>query len=156
MKKNVRTNNSPFMNKTLSKAIMTRSRLRNKSIKNPSPKNKSNYTRYRNYCTRLIRKEKKTYNNNLDIKLITYNRKFWNTVKPLFSDKHFNGYKINLIEGKEIIFNDRDISGIFNTYFCTVVKNLDIEGFVTDDYSYVHELDYISNLLKNLKITRAS
>ena len=57
-KRYVRANNSPFMNKTLSKAIMTRSRLRNKFIKNPTQENKINYTKFRNYCTGLSRKEK--------------------------------------------------------------------------------------------------
>ena len=56
----IRANNSPLMNKTLSKAVMTRSRLRNKFIKNPTPENKSNYTKYRNYCTGLFRKVKKS------------------------------------------------------------------------------------------------
>ena len=32
-----------------------------------------------------------------------------------------------------------------------VVKYLDIEGFVTDDYSYVPELDYISNIVEKFK-----
>ena len=56
--KYIRANNSPFMNKTLSKAVMTRSRLRNKFRKNPNEVNKVNYTKYRNYCTGLFRKEK--------------------------------------------------------------------------------------------------
>ena len=56
-----RANNSPFMNKALSKAVMTRSRLRNKFVKNPSHKNQVTYTRYRNYCTGLFRKEKKSF-----------------------------------------------------------------------------------------------
>ena len=84
----IRANNSPFMNKTLSKAVMTRSRLRNKFTKNPIPENKYNYTKYRNYCTGLFRKIKKSYYNNLDVKLIMDNRKFWKAVKPLFSLKN--------------------------------------------------------------------
>ena len=32
----MKSNNSPFMNKTLSKDIMTRSRLKNKFLKNPT------------------------------------------------------------------------------------------------------------------------
>ena len=56
--KYIRANNSPFMNKSLSKAIMTRSRLRNRFNKHPTPVNKTNYTKYRNYCTWLFRKEK--------------------------------------------------------------------------------------------------
>ena len=79
----IRANNAPFMNKTLSKAVMTRSRLRNRFTKNPTPENKFNYTKYRNYCTGLFRKIKKSYYNNLDVKLIMDNRKFWKAVKPL-------------------------------------------------------------------------
>ena len=39
----------------------------------------------RNYC--VIRKGKKEYCGGLDLKDITDNKKFWKTVKPLFSDK---------------------------------------------------------------------
>ena len=60
-KKYVRANNAPFMNRNLSKAIMTRSRLRNKFLKNPNESNKSDYNRQRNYCVNLLRREKKKY-----------------------------------------------------------------------------------------------
>ena len=83
-KKYIGANSSPFMNKTLSKAVMTRSRLRNKFLKNPNNVNRTGYTKYRNYCTRLFKKEKKAFYNNLDTTLITDNRKFRKTVKPLF------------------------------------------------------------------------
>ena len=150
-KRFARANNSPFMNKALSKAVMTRSRLRNKFVKNPSNENKVAYTRYRNYCTGLFRKEKKYFYNNLDTKLVTDNRKFWKTVKPLFSDKHFSNNKITLLEGEEIISNDQQIAEIFNVYFANIVENLDVEGFVTCDYSYIPELDYISNIVEKFK-----
>ena len=144
----IRANNSPFMNKTLSKAVMTRSRLRNKFLKNPTPENKASYTKFRNYCTGLFRKEKRSYYNNLDIKLITDNKQFWKTVGPLFSEKHFSNKKITLVEGDEIISNDQAIAETFNSYFSNIVESLDIEGFVTHNYySYKPELDYISNIL---------
>ena len=57
--KYLRANNQPFMNKSLSKAVMTRTRLRNKFLKNPSANDKAKYTKYRNYCASLFRKEKK-------------------------------------------------------------------------------------------------
>ena len=50
---------------------MTRSRLRNKYLKNPNNPNKLKYNKQRNYCVNLLRKEKKKYYNNLDVKLIT-------------------------------------------------------------------------------------
>ena len=150
-KRLVRGNNSPFMNKTLSKAVMNRSRLRNKFIKNPSLENKVTYTRYRNYCTGLFRKEIKSFYNNLDTKFVTDNRKFWKTVKPLFSDKHFSNNKITLLEGEEIISNDNEIAEIFNAYFANIVDNLNVKGFVTSDYSYAPELDNIMNIVEKFK-----
>ena len=58
-KKLVRANNAPFMTKHLSKAIMNRSRLRNKFLKTPNSENDINYKRQRNYCANLSKKEKK-------------------------------------------------------------------------------------------------
>ena len=49
-KKTVRGNNAPFMTKTLRKAIMFRTRLKNKFIKQPTPLNEYNYKKQRNHC----------------------------------------------------------------------------------------------------------
>ena len=57
--KYVRANEAPFMNRTIKKAIMKRSRLRNKFIKNPSEENNLNYKKQRNFCVTLLRNEKK-------------------------------------------------------------------------------------------------
>ena len=65
----VRGNNAPFMNKTLSKAFMHRSRLKNNCNKNPTEK------------------KNRKYYNNLDVKIFDDNRAFWKRIKPLFSDK---------------------------------------------------------------------
>ena len=82
--KYVRANNAPFMTKALSKAIMTRSRLRNNYLKNPNNTNKSNYNRQRNFCVNLLRRVKKEYYNNLNPKFITNNKLFWKTITPFF------------------------------------------------------------------------
>ena len=76
-KKNiVRANNAPFMNKTFSKAVMTRSRLRNKFVRNPTKENEANFKKHRNYCARLFKKEKKHFYNNININLFTDNKMF--------------------------------------------------------------------------------
>ena len=49
-KKTLRGNNAPFMNKTLTKAIMHRSKLKNKYNKNPNEINKTLYKKQRNIC----------------------------------------------------------------------------------------------------------
>ena len=54
------------MNKTLYKEIMTRSRLRNKSLKGRSEENKKKYSKQCNYCVSLLRKSKSDYFGNLN------------------------------------------------------------------------------------------
>ena len=58
-KKYIRGNNKPFTTKAYSKAIMQRTRFRNKFLKNPKDQNKLLYNKQRNYCVALLRKEKK-------------------------------------------------------------------------------------------------
>ena len=75
------------MNRELKKSIMTWSRLQNKYLRSPSTQNILTYKVQRNVCTNLLKKCTRDYYNNLDTKLISDNKTFWNTVKPLFSDK---------------------------------------------------------------------
>ena len=59
--KSLRANNALFMNKTLSKAFMTRTRLRNKFLSRPNSFNENNYKKFRNYCTSLVRKKRRSF-----------------------------------------------------------------------------------------------
>ena len=146
--KYVRANNAPVMNKILSKAIMTRSRLRNKFLKNPSDINKINYNKHRNYCVNLLRKEKKRYYNNIDLKLLTENKLFWKTIKPLFSDKHNICRKITLIDDEEIISNDVNVAEVMNDYFSKAVDKLDIKGYQTDFLPNINDNNIINMINK--------
>ena len=148
--KYVRGNNAPFMNKKLSKAIMTRSRLRNKFLKNPDEVNKINYNKQRNYCVNLLRKEKKNYFNNIDLKLLTDNKQFWKTIKPFFSDKHIISRKITLIENDEIISNDIQVAETMNDFFSNSVEKLNIKGYeITSNYEMGN--DNILNIINKFK-----
>ena len=60
-KRYVRGNQSPFMNKTLSKAIMQRSKLRNLFLKKRTKENRNNYVRQRNLCVTLLQKIKREF-----------------------------------------------------------------------------------------------
>ena len=71
--KHVRGNQMPFFDKELSKAIMTRTKLRKKSLQNESEGNRKLSAKQRNLCLSLLRK--------IDIK------HFLKTVKPFLSDK---------------------------------------------------------------------
>ena len=60
-------NNIPFMNKLLSRAHMKRTRLRT-YLKKRSEQNRLSYVKRRNCCVSLLRKTKKYYYANLNVK----------------------------------------------------------------------------------------
>ena len=86
-KKYIRGNQSSFMNETLSKVIMLRTKLRNKFFKIRTDENKTNYVKQRNLCASLLRKTKREYFSNLDEKNICGNMIFWKVAKPMLNKK---------------------------------------------------------------------
>ena len=141
----VRANDSPFMNKELRKAVMLRSRLRNIFNKNKTDSAKAAYKKQRNICTSLFRKAKSDYYSNLNTNSITDNKKFWKTVKPLFSEKVMSAESITIVENDTIYNNGSDVSQIFNQFFSNVVKNLNIlpkDDVINDN---VNDLDIINH-----------
>ena len=128
--KMVRANNAPFMNKILSKAFMHRSKLKNIYNKNPTEENKTLYKRQRNFSVNLLRREKKKYYNNLNVNIFQDNKKFWQTIKPLFSDKqHDLKRNIIIVENNSVISDNKAVAEKFNTFFIEAVESLDIEPF---------------------------
>ena len=76
-KKYSRGNNLPFMNKLLNRAHMKRTRLRNCYLKKRSEQNRLSYVKQRrSYCVSLLRKTKKDYYANLNVKDIVDNKQF--------------------------------------------------------------------------------
>ena len=88
-KRYLRANNSPFMTKSLCKAIMERFRLRNKFLKLKNNDSKKAYNKQGNYCVGLLRQVKKQFYENLNVNFVYENKKFWKQIKPFFSDKSF-------------------------------------------------------------------
>ena len=120
----VRANNQPFVTKKLRKAIMARSRLKNKYNKNPNVENESLYKRQRNFCVSLLRKEKKKYYNNLDLKIFDDNKKFWRSIKPLFSDKQKAlDRNIVIVENGNIFSDNKEVAEKLNNFFIEAVEN---------------------------------
>ena len=73
-KKTVRQNNKPYMTKTLRKAIMRRSALWNKFLKDKTTEAEALYKKQKNYTNKLLKKERKKYFGNLDLKNFTDNK----------------------------------------------------------------------------------
>ena len=151
-KKTVRGNNAPFMSKRLSQEIMHRSKLKNIFNKNPTAENKEMYKKQRNYCVSLLRKEKKSYYKNLDLKIFEDNRKFWQKVRPFFSDKHKSSSRnITILENDIIISNNLEVAETLNNFFVDSVENLEIEPFLqyATDVSNLIELNEVIKKYKD-------
>ena len=97
-KNDIRSDHKPFINNEIFKAIMTRSRLRNRFLKNRSEENRKLFGKQRNKCVSLLRKSKKGYFATLNEKNITDSKSFWKAVKPFLSKKIHLSEIINLTE----------------------------------------------------------
>ena len=126
-KKVIRTNNMPYMTKTLRKAIMRRSALKNKFYKSKSFEDENAFRKQRNFCNRLYKREKRKYFNSLNLNDITDTKRFWKTVKPFLSDKGNFQKHITLIEDNKIFSGDKAVAEKLSNYFENAVNSLQIE-----------------------------
>ena len=118
------------MTKNLRKAISNRSRLENRYYRGKSIESLRAYKKQKNCCSRLYKRERKRYYNNLDLTKITDSKKFWKTTKSFLSDK---GAGINGIEGDEIFHEESDVANILSDFFSNTVKNLNVS--IPDEYN---------------------
>ena len=63
----------------------------------------------------------------MDTANITDNKKFWKTIKPMFSDKGGIRDQIILVENGELISKDSEVAETFNDYFSGTVEALGIK-----------------------------
>ena len=93
----MRFNNNPFMSKACRKAIIHRLKFKNIYDKYRTEKNWANYKKQRNFFLNFLHKAKTRYFLKLNVKDLSDKRKFWKTMKILFSNKGLNSDKLILI-----------------------------------------------------------
>ena len=125
--KHIRGNQSPFMNKDIHKAIMTRTRLRNRFLKEPTQMNRLAYKKQRNYCVSLMRQSKKQYYGSLNVNHLTDNKNFWRVVKPNFSNKILGTNRVILRDGGKAISDTEKVADTFNKFFMNKGNTLKID-----------------------------
>ena len=126
-KKILRFNNNPDMSKVLRKAIMHRSKLKNIYNKNRTDVNWANYKKQRNFCVKLLRRTKKEYFQNLNVKGLSDNKTFWKTIKPYFSKKGLNSNKMLLKEKGEFVSDEKQLVSIMNKLLINITKSLKLK-----------------------------
>ena len=112
---------------------MRRSHLEKVYQKNKSEKSFKAYKKQKIFCSRLYKKERKRFFNNLDASFVTDNKLFWNTMKPFFSNKGNYGSQIKLVEKDEVLQDDNLIAKELNKFFKNAVSTLNIKknSFIT-------------------------
>ena len=73
-----------------------------------------------------MKKAKEDHFPNHNVNFVLDNRKFWQNIKPLFSNKVKSKTTIKLIENDETNDNEIKIAKTFNKYFVNTAKNLGI------------------------------
>ena len=101
--KRVRGNQSPFMTKELSKAVMNKSTPQNKYIKLPSRENLLATKRTKNYCNNLTRTTKKT---------------------PFPTNKGFlTNDNISIKVNDDLVTEKTKLANLFNLHYINIVEN---------------------------------
>ena len=124
-KKIIRANHAPYMTKVLKKAMMKRHQLATKYDKSKQQEDLKIFKKQRNFVSKLYKKERTKFYNNLNVNDITQNKTFWKYIKPLFTNQWRT--KQNITLGNNIIQKDIDVAETFNGFFKTAVENLEIQ-----------------------------
>ena len=94
---------------------------------------------------KLLRKNKKEFYNNTNVKYITKNKLLWKTVKPSFTDETLKDERITLFENNKFVSDEIKLVEIFSKYFGNIVQNLGIDGLTN-----IFLLAMIENLQKSI------
>ena len=127
----LRGNNKPQMTSQLRKAIMKRSRLKNKANKSGKPANKTAYKTQRNLVVKSNKETKKIFpkkSNNR--KYYKQTKNFWKLYKPFFTEKGFHyKQKCTLKTKRGVTSGETTIANIFNNHFVNITKSLNIPSW---------------------------
>ena len=134
-KKQLRANHALYVSKSMRKAIMRRSYLKNVYFKKRTDKSLRAYKKQKNYFSRLYKKERKKFFKKLNPSFVNDNTLFWETIKPFFSNKGSSGSNIKLVEKDEILQGDIKIAEELNMFFKNVVSAL----YVNENSSIINQ-----------------
>ena len=121
--KTLRGNHAPFVSKELRKAIYTRSRFRNRFLKNPDEINSKLYKQQRNKCVSIRRKSIQHYFSNITSNGIITNKNFWKAIKPFLTNKGcLEKSDIMLRDDEKMITDEKKLVQLFNDHYINIVE----------------------------------
>ena len=96
----------------------------------------------------LLRKTKRDYFKQLNNKVISDNKKFWQTISPLFSEKAFRKETIILKDSNRTITNNHELAETFNTFFGNITQNLKLDSNLVEMTENLNISDPVTKAIK--------
>ena len=93
-----------------------------------------------------LRKSKKQYFNNINVRNVTEKKSFWKSVNLYISKKGSRSKKITLIENDPIITSDKVISKTMNKFFIYTTKKQNQKQIKNDSDT---DINQITSVFKN-------
>ena len=93
---------------------MTRYKLKRRYNLEGTTINFENFKKHHNICVNFLRKSKKPYFNNINVKNVTDNKTFWKTVRRKFSKKCKTASTNILVEDEKILQEEKATANTFN------------------------------------------
>ena len=91
-RKPLKANNASHVPEFLQKTIIRRSYLKKVYFKNRTENSLKAFIKQKSFCNGLYKKRNKFFNN-LNLSFVIYDKLFWKTVKPFFTNKGNHGSK---------------------------------------------------------------
>ena len=115
---------APWVTNGLRASIINKNKLYRKSLKHPTAFNQSEYSKYRNKLTKLLRSQERNYYENL----INQNKhnlsKTCSVISTVINNKKSITKCSKFIHNGRYITNDNEIANHFNKYFANIGPNL--------------------------------
>ena len=116
----VRGNDAPFVTNEVRRQIRHRSKLKNIARRTKTPTAAKAYTDQRNKCTRIKRKNIRSY-----FRSVTKNggKRFWESISPFVTNQGTHGNEEYMLDEKEEIIRDpKQTCEIVNEYYVNIVQ----------------------------------
>ena len=125
LKQQVRGNHAPFMTKDLSKAIMNKSKAKNKYLNWPSRENFISYKGTKNKCNSLTKEAKRDFFKEATKDGIMTSKKFSCTVKPfLINNGCISNDFIGIENEGNLTCNEQELVKLFHEHYINIVEKL--------------------------------
>ena len=119
-------NNGAFMTKSLRKAIMLRSRLKNNF--NKVLMKTGTIVRSKGiFFVKLLPQTKEKCFSDINVTSISDNKKFWKSIKLFFPNKGLNTNNMMPVEENKIVRKEKIIANIMNNYFTNITSYLKLK-----------------------------